>query len=274
MKDKSVLRVKAPLNDRIIAMASSHTLFIDDEFFLKKFGENTNDSSLKAFPVEVVCLRIDWIINSQSGQDFLQAINQSERLDFYEIRTLQVIIEFLDQRSKTLMLIVLVPLYLLQLALFMLTIVYTELKEDIHDQHDHAIINDYSSKARVFVIFNQIQTFIMLIIMWRVFTLTGRKYLYRIYTWFDLTFYILNSIANFRILTSNDDSAISQQRVLFAFAILFFLASTFYFMKLVDNIAPLIDIIIRIFYDIKWFIFVFLCVICSFGFSFYLLGAN
>ena len=67
MKDKSILRVKAPLNDRIIAMASSHTLFIDDEFFLKKFGENTNDSSLKAFPVEVVCLRIDWIINSQSG---------------------------------------------------------------------------------------------------------------------------------------------------------------------------------------------------------------
>jgi hypothetical protein len=40
MKDKSVLRVKAPLNDSIVAMASSPTIFIDDNFYFKKFGEN------------------------------------------------------------------------------------------------------------------------------------------------------------------------------------------------------------------------------------------
>ena len=55
------------MNDTIVAMASSHTLFIDEEFYLKKFGENIHDTTLKAFPVEVVCLRIDWIINTKQG---------------------------------------------------------------------------------------------------------------------------------------------------------------------------------------------------------------
>ena len=75
MKDKSVLRVKEPINETMVAMGSSHTLFIDEEFYRKKFGEDIHDSSLKAFPVEVVCLRIDWIINTQQGLKFLQAIN-------------------------------------------------------------------------------------------------------------------------------------------------------------------------------------------------------
>ena len=115
----------------------------------------------------------------------------------------------------------------------------------------------------------------MLVIMARVYSLTGKKFLLRVYTWFDLTFYILNSIANFEILAiSSHEDSIRGQRVLHAFACLFFLASTFYFMKLVDNIAPLIDIIIRIFGDIKWFMFVFLCVLCAFGIAFYLLAAN
>ena len=45
-------------------------------------------------------------------------------------------------------------------------------------------------------------------------------------------------------------------------------------MKLVDQIAPLIDIIIQVFIDIKWFLFVFLCFIISFAIAFYLLGSN
>ena len=45
-------------------------------------------------------------------------------------------------------------------------------------------------------------------------------------------------------------------------------------MKLVDEIAPLIDIIIRIFIDIKWFMFIFFCFVVCFGFAFFLLGQN
>lgn len=91
------------------------------------------------------------------------------------------------------------------------------------------------------------------------------------YTWFDIFFYTLNTIASQLALT---DGVNGQQliRQLQAVGILLFLAKNFYFMKLVDNIAPLIDIIIRIFIDIKWFMFLFFCFIVCFGFSFNLLG--
>jgi hypothetical protein len=45
-------------------------------------------------------------------------------------------------------------------------------------------------------------------------------------------------------------------------------------MKLIDQIAPLVDIMIRVFYEIKWFLFVFFLSISSFGVSFFLLGQN
>jgi hypothetical protein len=61
----------------------------------------------------------------------------------------------------------------------------------------------------------------------------GMKFFQRVYTWFDIIFYILNTIANQYVLNGNADS-IKTQRVLCSFAILFFLAKTFYFMKLID----------------------------------------
>ena len=33
MQDKKVLRVKEPLNDSIVAMATSNTAYIDDDFY-------------------------------------------------------------------------------------------------------------------------------------------------------------------------------------------------------------------------------------------------
>ena len=107
------------------------------------------------------------------------------------------------------MLVFLLPLYIIQLILFILTIVYTNLAEDIHNVTDHGAISEYNRRARISVIFNQIMTFIMLIIMGCVFRYTGKKYVYRVYTWFDITFYILNSIANFQILAKDHDDSIS-----------------------------------------------------------------
>ena len=84
----------------------------------------------------------------------------------------------------------------------------------------------------------------MVLIMAKVFTLTGSSFFSRIYTWFDIFFYTLNTIASFKALTGEGLETIEQQRKLQSFGILLFLAKNFYFMKLVDEIAPLIDIII------------------------------
>ena len=88
MRDKKVLRVKHPLNDNIIAIASSQTTFIDDKFYNSSFGERLNDDSYNSYPVEIVSLSINWIVSTPEGKNFLQAIHESERLDFYEIRSL------------------------------------------------------------------------------------------------------------------------------------------------------------------------------------------
>jgi hypothetical protein len=84
----------------------------------------------------------------------------------------------------------------------------------------------------------------MVLIMAKVFTLMGSSFFSRIYTWFDIFFYTLNTIASFKALTGEGLETIEQQRKLQSFGILLFLAKNFYFMKLVDEIAPLIDIII------------------------------
>ena len=113
MLDKNILRVKNPLNDSIIAIDSSPTLFVDDIFYREKFKEEKLNPHFKAYPVDILALKIDWIISTSQGKEFLQALSQSENLDFFDIKTLQVIIEFLYSRSKLIMLYVFLPLYLI-----------------------------------------------------------------------------------------------------------------------------------------------------------------
>ena len=61
----------------------------------------------------------------------------------------------------------------------------------------------------------------------------------------------------------------------FQTAILFlFTVRIFYFMSLVDEISPLVDIIFKVFEDIKYFMMVFVLSIFLFTISFFLLGQN
>ena len=96
------------------------------------------------------------------GKKFLQAILLSERLDFYEIKSLQIIIEFLYQKSKILILIYLLPLYLIQGTVFIFSIILQELKV----QELHGIDTGFSKDAimafsPIFISLNQIVTFLM-----------------------------------------------------------------------------------------------------------------
>ena len=110
--------------------------------------------------------------------------------------------------------------------------------------------------------------------MAKVFSLTGSSFFKRIYTWFDVVFYSLNTIASYKAMSGDGLETLKSQRILQSFCIIFFLAKNFYFMKLVDEIAPLIDIIIQVFFDIKWFLFVFMGFLVSFCIAFFLLGSN
>ena len=62
-------------------------------------GEDVSEASYKSYPVKVVALRMQWILQ-EAGERFLHGILRSENLDLYEIRTVQIIIEFLYLEYK------------------------------------------------------------------------------------------------------------------------------------------------------------------------------
>jgi hypothetical protein len=233
MLDKNVLRVESPLNDSIIAIDSSPTLYVDDLFYREVFKEDVKNQSYKAYPVEVFALKIDWIVSTPAGKEFLSALSQSENLDFFDITTLQIIIEFLYAKSKRIMLYVFLPLYLIQVGFFILTMLFTEIQ--VKAERGEHLMSDtalYSLKW-VIVLGNQFFTFLMVGIMCFVWKVMGNTFLKRTYTWVDIGFYSLNTLTNILIVEPTQNN-VENQRRLCAFAILLFLCKTFYYLKLVD----------------------------------------
>jgi hypothetical protein len=74
MLDKNILRVNKPLNDTIIAIASSPTLYVDDIFYRNVFKEDKTNPYYKAYPVDIMALKIDWIVSTENGRAFLQEL--------------------------------------------------------------------------------------------------------------------------------------------------------------------------------------------------------
>ena len=66
-----MLRIKEPLTETIVAMAPSHTAYVDDIFFREKFGEDMENTDYKVHPVEILSLKIGWITNTPEGKGFL-----------------------------------------------------------------------------------------------------------------------------------------------------------------------------------------------------------
>ena len=112
MKNKHVLRINQPFSKDIIAIADASSQFIDDLFFQNKMGEKKEKEQMAlhdvvSYPVKIVCLRVGWIIydekiNSMSrdGHKFLQSIVKSKDLDFFELKPLQILIEFLYKQIR------------------------------------------------------------------------------------------------------------------------------------------------------------------------------
>ena len=91
-------------------MTSSPSVYVDQQFFTNCMKEDLNSQS---FPVNVVGLRIGWILKSPMGKKFLFSILNQNDLDLYKIQSLQMIVEFLFQKIKIIIFTVFAPLYLI-----------------------------------------------------------------------------------------------------------------------------------------------------------------
>jgi hypothetical protein len=89
-----------------------HAAAGEDEPAMQSWTKS-NDTTFQSYPVNMQQLRVDWILNTDDGKRLLQAIHASERLDFYEIPALKMIIEYIYQSNKLVMMKIQLPLYLL-----------------------------------------------------------------------------------------------------------------------------------------------------------------
>lgn len=70
MVEKQILRIAEPLDDEIIAIASSPTVYIDQDFYTKQMKEDDHENKkakYKSYPVKIEALKVGWIINHPEG---------------------------------------------------------------------------------------------------------------------------------------------------------------------------------------------------------------
>ena len=88
--------------------------------------EDKSNPSYKSIPVKMEAMKVGWIINTDQGRLLLQNILNSERLDYFDIPSLVMVIEFLYQRNKVLIIAMPLPMYIIQGIAFLLTIQVSE----------------------------------------------------------------------------------------------------------------------------------------------------
>lgn len=82
------------------------------EYFNENFGETYADE-IPSYSVKLQALRFDDFVKSKAGKKFLQALLHTENLDLYNIETIHMLIEFLFQKFKRIVIQILFPIYLL-----------------------------------------------------------------------------------------------------------------------------------------------------------------
>lgn len=87
----------------------------------------------------------------------------------------------------------------------------------------------------------------------------------------DLSILILNFFITFSIFI---DISMLVMRVVEAFLVLLIMMKSLYFLRLIKEIAPLVDIIMVILADIKYFMVIFVVAEFAFICAFYNIGKN
>jgi len=99
----------------------------------------------------------------------------------------------------------------------------------------------------------------------------GKSYYRSIYAYLDILYTLFNSIIALNMINSYSNYWFNTFGALMAIIIW---SKAFYFLQLIDEIAPLIQIIFKIFMDIRYFMVTLVIAIFAFANAFYLIGLN
>lgn len=95
-----------------------------------------------------MALRCGWILKTTEGKQFLNNILQSGNLDHFDIKPLQLIIEFLFQKYKYIIMTTMLPMYLFSHVTYALLNIYMDkfltdlwLNDKIFEDHDRRLLS-------------------------------------------------------------------------------------------------------------------------------------
>ena len=108
--------------------------YLDDDYLppppegkqLKKI-KKIDMSECESYPIKMVALRIGWIINTPEGRDFLQAVLDTGNMEFFNIKSLQIIIEYLYVKIKGILIKEVLSKFMIQAVVFHLIFFTNEL---------------------------------------------------------------------------------------------------------------------------------------------------
>jgi hypothetical protein len=126
MGEKNMLTVYKMMNEDVVQLSSSPSLYVDDKWFETHMGEAKEDPLYTNYPVKIKAMKIRWYILSEHGKKFLTAIYNNEDIDLYNIPTLRIMIEFFYKQYKNFLLEKDMPLFVFKSLIFIMTLVLSE----------------------------------------------------------------------------------------------------------------------------------------------------
>jgi hypothetical protein len=239
----------------------------------------------------------------------LQAILNSENHDLFECPPIVCIVEFLFKHYRKVVLQWRLPFYLIQLGVYFVAVLLNEWQfalnhDDEVDKALRAVLQaegkisdletwetniDFSKIEEPFELdvsrggkfLSTITTLVSVANMALTLYSMGMVYIQgrasfvtffsSVWAYFDIFYVMTNGFISVAFLYG-DGISISLLRVIESFLSIIIVVKLVYYTQLMDEIAPLVNIIIRVFEDISWFVLLFTISLFCFAVSFFLIG--
>ena len=72
-----------------------------------------NLREVKNFPVSIWAFNVHWIFNTDEGKYFMEKILKSEKIELFECKAIEVMIEFLYMHYRKVVMIFRLPMYII-----------------------------------------------------------------------------------------------------------------------------------------------------------------
>ena len=161
MVRKQVLRASEPYNSKIVKMASSSAIYLDQMFFRDSMDDSENQP--RSYPVTVISLKVGWLINEPDGKEFLKKILMNPNMDLYKIEPLQIIIEYLYMKYKSIIFLLVLPLYIFNFISY--TLMINRLQEYFEAAENHEepeVLKRCSNRLLTMQVVNGISLFLFI----------------------------------------------------------------------------------------------------------------